>query len=288
MLKNKKIRGAKFAQSPNFSSQHLLIHKPLIYEMIRLAHINSNDTVMDIGAGTGAITLPLAEKAGKVLAVENDPVYAEKLAQKTKDISNIRVRQADFLQIDLPRDPFSVISNIPFSITTAILDKLLGYPGVPLKCAILIVEKGAARRFTSVPITDPRILKWRMWFEFQIVRTVSPEHFSPRPRVDSAVLIIRKKKNPAVLPQDHAKFMALAVHGLRDPRLPFSAALGDVFSPAQITKLARVLKLERNVSICTLNEQQWGEVFLSMMRHVESYRRPRLRNNVSPKNKYRR
>lgn len=288
MFKNKKNRGAKFAQSPNFSSQHLLIHKPLIQEMIRLAHINSNDTVMDIGAGTGAITLPLAEKAEKVLAVENDPVYAEKLAQKTKDVSNVRIRQADFLQMDLPREPFAIVSNIPFSITTAILDKLLGYPGVPLKCAILIVEKGAARRFTSVSVTDPRILKWRMWFEIQIVRTVSPEHFSPRPRVESAVLVIRKKKNPVIPPQDHAKFMALAVHALRDPRLPVSAALGDIFSPPQITKLNRVLKLDRNVSICTLNERQWGEVFLSMMQHVEPYRWPRLRSHVSSKNKNRR
>ncbi|WP_234032848.1 23S ribosomal RNA methyltransferase Erm [Paenibacillus faecalis] len=277
MFKNKKNRGVKFAQSPNFSSQHLLIHKPLVQEMIRLAHINSNDTVMDIGAGTGAITLPLAEKSKKVLAVENDPVYAEKLARKTKDISNVQVRQSDFLQINLPREPFVIVSNIPFSITTPILDKLLSYPGVPLKCAVLIVEKGAAKRFTSVSVKDPRILKWRMWFDMKIVRTVSPEHFSPRPSVESAVLVIRKKKNPVLPPREHAKFMALAVHALRDPRLPISAALGNVFSSPQITKMTRALKLDRNAAICTLNEHQWGEVFLSMIQHVESHRWPRLR-----------
>ncbi|KKO54172.1 rRNA adenine methyltransferase [Paenibacillus sp. DMB20] len=288
VLKNKKNRRGKSEPSPNFSSQHLLFHKPLIHEMIRLAHITPMDTVMDIGAGKGAITLPLAEKAGRVLAVENDPVYAEKLALKMRDIPNVRVKQADILQTDLPKVPFSVVSNIPFSITTPILEKLLHHPGVPLKCAVLIIEKGAARRFTSVPVTDPRILKWRMWFDFQVVRTVSPEHFSPRPRVDSAVMIIRKKKNPEISPAEHAKFSALASQALRQPKMPLSAALGDIFTPVQITRLAGLLNLNRDAPIGTLNERQWGTVFRSMVQYAPPHRRPRLPKNGFKKNKHRR
>lgn len=273
---------------PNFPSQHLLIHKPLIHEMIRLAHITPMDTVMDIGAGKGAITLPLAEKAGRVLAVENDPAYAEKLTRKVKDMPNVRVKQADILQADLPKMPFSVVSNIPFSITTAILEKLLNHPGVPLKCAVLIIEKGAARRFASVPVTDPRILKWRMWFDFQVVRTVSPEFFYPRPRIDSAVMIIRKRKNPEIPPAEHAKFAALAFQALRQPQMPLSGALGDIFTPVQITRLAALLNHNRDAPIGILNEQQWGTVFRSMIRHAPSYRWPRLPKNGSKKNKNRR
>lgn len=110
--------------------------------MIDLAQIRSTDTVLDIGAGTGALTLPLAEKAGHVLAIETDPAFVDKLLGKMKDSSNIRVKQSDFLEIPLPRNPFAVVANIPYSITTPIMGKLLECPGLPLQRAALLVEMG--------------------------------------------------------------------------------------------------------------------------------------------------
>ncbi|RCX20327.1 23S rRNA (adenine-N6)-dimethyltransferase [Fontibacillus phaseoli] len=276
MSKNKPFTTANNRGSTNFSAQHLLISKNIVHDLIRHAKIGPGDMVLDIGAGAGAITLPLAEKAAQVVAIESDPRFASKLINKTEKIANIKIRQADFLQSPLPKSPFSVVANIPYSITTPIFGKLLDGPGIPLQRAAIIVEKGAAKRFTSHPITDPRILKWRMWFDLQFVRTVAPSNFSPPPKVDSAILCINRRKNPTVPLKYHARFMALAVYGLRSPRLPVSAAFAEVFSPPQITKLARTLSIDRNMPVSQLNEQQWGQLFMAMLQHVLPARWPRI------------
>lgn len=276
MSKNRPIHRDASKSSSNFSAQHLLVNKGLIQELIRLANIRPADTVLDIGAGTGAITLPLAEKAANVVAIENDSDFIGKLSQKTGDKTNINIWRADFLQTRLPDIPFSVVANIPYSITTPILKKLLDSPAGSLQRAALIVEKGAAKRFTSYPITDPRILKWRIWFDIRMVRTISPDHFSPRPRVDSAILTICRRASTTVPPKHHLRFMALAVHGLRFPQLPFFQALGEVFSPPQIMKLARSLGIDRNHPICQLTELQWSILFMAMLQHVQPDRWPRI------------
>lgn len=272
--KNNNHENVKLAS--NFSAQHLLINKSLIEDLIHLAKIGPNDTVIDIGAGTGAITFPLAKKAATVLAIESDPRFVQKLISKMKEEGNIRVIHAAFLQITLPTRPFSVVANIPYSITTAILGKLLDQPTIPMQRAVLIVEKGAARRFTSLPITNPRILKWRMWFHIRVERTVSPSHFSPPPKVDSAVINISRKKNPEILPQHHGRFMAFAAHALRYPQAPFYTAIADVFTAPQITKVVKALKIERNLPIGLLNERQWGELFLAMLSYVDPSRWPKM------------
>lgn len=276
MLSKKSKRNPKRTETPNFSGQHLLINKSLIKQLIDLANVQSSDLVLDIGAGQGAMTLPLAKKAAHVIAIEYDPAFVQKLMIKTKEENNIRIKQINFLQFDLPKKPFYVVSNIPYSITTPIFAKLLDYPeNVQLQRAVFLIEKGAAKRFTVNPITDPRILKWRMWFDIRLVRTVPPNHFSPPPRVDSAVLTVCRRKNPEVSAYHHRRFMALAKLGLRYPYASISAAFAEVFTPPQITKLVRTLGVQRTQPVCSLNEQQWGRLYLTMLQHVPSYRWPK-------------
>jgi 23S rRNA (adenine-N6)-dimethyltransferase len=275
--KHRRYPGARRGAASAFSAQHLLIHRKLIQEMIAWAEIGPADTVLDIGAGTGAITLPLAEKAGRVLAVENDPLLVSKLRGKLQEAANVTIKPLDILQMPLPKGPFKVVANIPYSITTPILGKLLDPPGTPLQRAVLLVEKGAARRFTSAPAADPRILAWRIRFELRLVRTVPPACFSPPPGVDSAALLISRRKRPLIPDGQFARFAAFAAHGLRNPALPLFAAFADVFTPPQIAKIARALGIARERPVGKLDEGQWGELFAAMLRHVEPYRWPRLR-----------
>ncbi|MGG4344111.1 23S ribosomal RNA methyltransferase Erm [Paenibacillus lautus] len=287
MSKNNKNHREKLKKPSNFSAQHLLISKRLIHDMIDLAQIRSTDTVLDIGAGTGALTFPLAEKAAHVLAIETDPAFVDKLFSKIKDGSNIRVKQSDFLEVPLPKRPFAVVANIPYSITTPIMARLLDHPGVPLQRAVLLVEKGAAKRFTAVPVQDPRILSWRMYYDIRLVRTVSPQHFAPPPKVVSAILAINRRKRPLIAAQHQPKFTALAAYGLQDSRLPLFASLAGVFTPPQITKLVRVLGVDRELPIGRLNEEQWGTVFHTMLQHVPPDRWPKLSTSSKGKSKKR-
>ncbi|WP_233183926.1 rRNA adenine N(6)-methyltransferase family protein [Paenibacillus sonchi] len=261
----------------NFPGRHLLINKSLIKEMVELAKVSRGDTVIDIGAGTGALTFPLAGQAGTVIAIENDPASVQKLTSKMKEKNNINIKPVDVLQFKLPKSPFCVVANMPFSITTPIFEKFLGDPSLRMQRAVFITEKGAAKRFTAVPVINPMILAWRMWYDIRLVRTVLPNNFSPPPGVASAVVTVFKKNNPMLPPHHRRQFTDLASHALHYPYVPFVEAIGEVFTPPQIAKLAKELKIERNQAICTLHEQQWGQLFLAMLRHVPSYRWPKAR-----------
>ncbi|WP_248925686.1 23S ribosomal RNA methyltransferase Erm [Paenibacillus hamazuiensis] len=273
---NHTYRGASCSPG-NFSAQHLLINGRVVRDMIQLAGITPHETVLDIGAGTGTISIPLAEKAARVLAIENDPAFVRKLIDKTGGIPNIRVQECDFLQSKLPKQPFSVVANIPFSITTPILEKLLGKPDAPLRRAVLIVEKGAARRFTEAPSANPRLLSWRMLYEFRVVRTVERSAFSPPPAVDTAILTISRREQPLIPAHLLAKFAALAAYALRSPHQPLFTALAGVFTPPQIAKLAKALRVDRQSRVCTLRDGQWADVFAAMLRHAPPVRHPKLR-----------
>lgn len=286
MFKKNKNHRDPLKTSSNFPSQNMIISKRLIHDMIDLARIHPHETVLDIGAGAGALTFPLAEKAAKVLAIEIDSVLIHKLLDKMGERGNIEVKQCDFLETSLPSKPFVVVANIPYSITTPIFEKLL-HPAVPMQRAVILVEKGAAKGFTSHSIRNPRILNWRMQYEIRLVRTVSPDHFAPPPKVDSAILSIRRREQPLVSPQHHQMFSALATYGLRDPKLPLYAALSEIFTPPQIARLVKLLRVDRELPMGQLNEEQWGTVFHTMLQHVPPYRRPQLRKDSRSKSKKR-
>ncbi len=158
--RHRKVR--KFVAGPNFSGQHLMHNKQVIHELVERASITARDTVLEIGAGKGALTVPLAKKAETVYAVEYDPDFVAVLASKTAKYSNVQIIHKDIMNYSLPKHPFIVVANIPYSITTPILKKLLSQPKSHFQKGILVIEKGAAKRFTAHPVTNPTILKWRM------------------------------------------------------------------------------------------------------------------------------
>ncbi|QYR21506.1 23S ribosomal RNA methyltransferase Erm [Paenibacillus sp. sptzw28] len=255
--------------------QHFLHDNRIIMEMISKAGIHAFGTVVDIGAGAGAITLLLAEKAGKVLAVENDPGLAESLRRRTEGYSSITVVEKDILETRMPGGPYCVVANIPFFLTTPILRKLLDPPVSSFQSAVLIIERGAALGLTETRVRNPRILTWRMRYEMELVRVVSRSHFSPQPSVDSAIFHVRRKKNPFIAPHHHERFSALAEYGLKFPMMPIHEALKGIFTPPQLKHLLKNIGTDRHEPVCTLSEQQWSVVFHTMLEHVESYRWPR-------------
>lgn len=257
--------------------QHLLHNKRLIKKVIAIANIQSHETIIDIGAGLGAFTFPLADKSNKVIAVEKDAGFAEKLRRKSVQKENIIIVQKDFLEYALPIRPYVVVANIPYSITTPILKKLLHVSSSPFQRAVFVIEKGAARRFTEKWTTNPLILTWRMSFDFTIGQTIKPENFSPPPRVDSAVLSIRRKHKVLIPVAHHQRFMAFAAYCLRYPQESIINILKGIFTAPQITRLLNTIQVDRYTSVNLIDERQWAVIFLTMVQYVESYRWPKFR-----------
>jgi len=254
--------------------QHFLQDKQVVKDMIRAADIKTTDIVVDIGAGAGAITMLLTETSCRILAVENDPRLAETLRKRSQAQPGVTVIEKDILHTRLPREPYQVVANIPFYLTTPILQLLLQPQNSLLQRAVLIMEKGAAKGFISRTIRKPRILVWRMWYEMEMVKAVSRNCFSPPPNADSAIFRIRRKPEPLLPSQHIGRFAALAEYGLKHPDRSIYDTLIGIFTPPQLKHLAAALGVDRSMPVCRLNERQWSLVYSTMINHVQRIRWP--------------
>ncbi|PXY25171.1 dimethyladenosine transferase [Prauserella coralliicola] len=178
---------------PNPSGVHFLASHSIAESLISFCSPGPADLVVDFGAGFGAITAPLARTGARVIAVERDPVFVRKLSKRVSQHPNVRVVTADARSFPLPRKDFLVVANIPYSISTALLRRLLTPKVTALRRAALIVEWGFAKRLTtSVPRTK-ELAWWAGRFDLSLERRVPARCFRPAPTVDSAQLNIRRR-----------------------------------------------------------------------------------------------
>ncbi len=163
--------------------------------------IDSDDLIVEIGAGSGAITTALLHRGAEVIAVEVDDVWAERLRTVTRSASDrLAVVRADFLSLVLPGRRFRVVGCIPFGQTTAILRRLLDDPQLPLVRADLIVQLEVARKRAAVPPRTLLSTAWAPWWEVRLGRRIPADQFRPVPRVDAAVLTVTRRDPPLLPP----------------------------------------------------------------------------------------
>lgn len=271
MRKSKKQQ----AEPGNYPARHLLHHPKSIECLIQAAHIGSHETVLDIGAGAGALAIPLARLARRVIAVEQNGEDAARLRAKAADMPALTVIQADIRQIRLPREPFCVVANIPFSITTPIMEKLLGAESHGFQRGAILMEAGAAKRFIASSPADPRLVAWRLNFTLRRLQTVPRGHFSPPPRVDGIIVGIVRKEKPLLPAGQYRRFCSFASAGLRIQGISIYDAMRGYFTAEQMKRVLQELKVDRMQSAAALSPEQWGFLFSAMLRHVPSYRWPR-------------
>lgn len=153
------------------------------------ADIRPGDLVVDIGAGTGAVTAPLVAAGARVIAVELHPHRAAELRRRFPG-SLVTVVQVDAADLRLPRRPFRVVANPPFSITMAIVRRLLS-PGSRLVTADLVLPRHVARRWTDG--RAPGFHRWGRSFEARVISQLPPSAFRPRPPGASVVFRIERR-----------------------------------------------------------------------------------------------
>ncbi|NLV56684.1 MAG: methyltransferase domain-containing protein [Acidimicrobiales bacterium] len=153
------------------------------------AEVSPGDLVLDLGAGTGALTAPLVAAGARVIAVEMHPGRLEALRRRFGD-DPVTIVRADLADLRLPRRPFRVVASPPYGATTAVLSRLLSR-GSRLVRADLVVERGAARRW--VEGRAPGAGRWSRGHQLELGRRVPRSAFRPPPRVDSVVLRITRR-----------------------------------------------------------------------------------------------
>ncbi len=183
--------------------QNFLVDEDLVARFIADLDLVEGEVVVELGAGSGALTLPLAQAGARVWAVERDPVWAERLTTAVDEAglaNQVRVIRSDLRGLRFPKEPCRVVANPPFNMTTKTLELILGNPAkVPLQRADLILQREVARKHAAKPPKSLKTASWAPWWEFSTGRAIPASAFRPRPSVEAAVLTVRRRQQP-VLP----------------------------------------------------------------------------------------
>lgn len=183
----------------------------IVEEAFRFAQASTIDEFLEIGPGLGALTFPLLENLpkGSLTLVEKNRELAGNLLeeiQKSPSKSQVRLMVEDFLKVPVSdwsqtKTPIIVVSNLPYSASTAILDRLT--EGMSqIEVMVLMFQKEVADRLNSMPGTSKRgslsVFQQNLW-EIYSLLVVPPSAFSPPPQVNSEVLVFKRRSKPLVL-----------------------------------------------------------------------------------------
>lgn len=182
--------------------QNFLVDRNILAKIAAAGKLNSQDTVVEIGTGLGALTIELAQRAGRVITLEIDPRLQDLHQEVLGPYPNIITVQADVLKVKLDElvnsmgdqeaAPYKVCANLPYYITSPILFYLLEQCE-SLQLAILMMQKEVAMRLMAAPGTSDYGILTVManyYARFSTVCQVGAGSFYPRPEVDSTVLKI--------------------------------------------------------------------------------------------------
>jgi 16S rRNA (adenine1518-N6/adenine1519-N6)-dimethyltransferase len=211
--------------------QNFLFDPSILQRIVDASGITHNDNVVEIGPGPGTLTKMLAETAKKVIAIELDGELYEKLKKELSGYDNIELIHADALKYDYEiLEPFKVVANIPYYITTPIIFRLLDSKK-NLGSMTLTIQKEVAERIAAKPGNkDYGVLSIAVQYycKTELKFIIPKGAFRPVPKVDSAVIHIEILKEPRVKTTDEKLFFRIIKTAFSQRRKTLSNSLKPV------------------------------------------------------------
>lgn len=199
--------------------QNFLTEPNVLHKIVATAQIDQQTNVIEVGPGIGALTEQLAQKAAQVLAFEIDDRLIPVLADTLQAYPNVTIVHQDILKANLAKEvavfqrslPIKVVANLPYYITTSILLHLL-HADVQIDTLVVMMQKEVAERINAQPGTKAYgslSIAVQYFMETEVAFIVPKTVFIPQPRVDSAILQLKRRAEPAVAVQNEAAFFHL-------------------------------------------------------------------------------
>ncbi len=225
------------------ASQNFLIDGNIVRKIVSEANLTPDDLVIEIGPGPGALTEELLEAGVEVIAIEKDEELASLLKRFSKEDGKLSIFAEDFLKFPLedllkkklsPGKKAKVVANLPYHITTPILEKLLPLHEY-LSDLILMVQKEVAVRFVA-PVGTKDYSSFTIFLQFfshvSYCFTIEPSCFSPKPTIQSAVVHLTLTPPPSIANPEAFFKMTRTAFGKR--RKMMRASLKELFLPKTI------------------------------------------------------
>lgn len=178
-------------------SQHFLRSPRLVAELVGHSNIRKNDTVYDLGAGSGVIASVLAGRCKKVVAIEVEPEALFKLRQNLGHVDNVEIIARSLLDLEPPTEPYKIFANIPFHLSAAIVRKFTETDHPP-RSMYLITQKQFARKLVPGDdhFTSQLSAAIAPWFTARIRKPLRKTDFTPPPAVDTVLLELKPREQP--------------------------------------------------------------------------------------------
>lgn len=247
--------------------QHWLKDRTILAEIADEVSLDKADTVLEIGPGLGTLTSELLRRAGKVIAVEIDGDLARKLPGQFPG-TELEVVNQDILTYDLTQLPaaseggYSVVANVPYYITSKIVQYLVT-SGNPPKAVVLLIQKEVAQRIVAAP-GDMSILaiSAQVYAEARLGIPVPAEYFTPPPKVDSQVVVLETRDTPLVAKDDERAFFRLVKAGFAAKRKKLRSSLsgGLHMSKPDVETLLAAAGISPELRAEDLSIQQWAQL----------------------------
>ncbi len=263
--------------------QNFLIDLNLVQLIAKTAELGPRDVVLEVGTGMGSLTTIMARQAGHVVTIEIDRHLATMARQEFEKFSNITLLEQDALKSKSQLHPavieavrqqvaninggrLKLVANLPYNVATPILSNLLDIDPWPVRM-VATIQRELAERITAQPRTkDYSALS--VWMQAQcqteIVRTMAPSVFWPRPKVESAILDIRPQKVLRMRIADcqhfHALVRGIFIHRRKFLRSALASAVKDRLDKSQVDSILAELELDATVRAEQLTPHQMIEL----------------------------
>ena len=246
--------------------QNFLTDTNILQKIVDTAEIDKKVNVIELGPGIGALTEFLAESAAEVMAFEIDDRLVPILADTLRDFDNVTVVNQDILKVDLaqyiaefknPDLPIKVVANLPYYITTPILMHLIE-SGIPFSEFVVMMQREVADRISAQPNTKAYgslSIAVQYYMTAKVAFIVPRTVFVPAPNVDSAILKMVRRDQPAVAVQDEKFFFKVSKASFVHRRKTLWNNLTSYFGKSEEIKA----KLERSLEVIDLAPNVRGE-----------------------------
>jgi 16S rRNA (adenine1518-N6/adenine1519-N6)-dimethyltransferase len=246
--------------------QNFIVDATLRDRIADAAELDADDEVLEVGAGAGALTLALAQRCRRLVAVELDRRLIPVLHEVVGGLTNVEVVESDILQLDqsksFPAGGQVVAGNIPYNLTGALIRKLLDGEPRPRRLS-LVVQKEVAERWTSSSGASLATVAVQVFAMPRLLFTIPAAAFVPQPRVDSACVVLDVRDRPAVDVPDLDAFFRLVEAVFQFRRKQLGGALGRIAGIGSASAAARLrdagIEPERRPQ--TLSLREWETLY---------------------------
>ena len=248
--------------------QHFLTNEAVPGIIIEAADLSSKDTVLEIGPGLGVLTDKMATIVGDLYAIEIDRVLANKLKQKYSNRDNVHIINADILQIDLSQIltaeiDYKVVANLPYYITSPILNYFVHGKFKPVSMVIMLQKEVGDSIVAGDGNLSVLSISMRIYTIPKLIAYIPPQSFYPEPKVHSAIIRLDFLSRPSIEVDNIENFLHFVNRGFASPRKYISNSLAaglkiETNEAAQLLEKADIETIKRAEN---LTLEQWRNLY---------------------------